>query len=199
MKRVIYVRVSTASQGYEAQLLALQDDAPGALVYQETASGVKRRPVLDSLIEDTLQTGDELHIYSLDRLGRRTVDVLQRLERIKAKGIVLKSKREKVDCSTPIGQTVCELLVSIASLERELISERTVAGLAAARAQGRVGGRRSESPMESVRAAMRLVMEQGWSVRQAAQSCGVHESRVRYHLRKSKVATTNTCPPTAPT
>ena len=136
-----YARVSTGDQSAEAQVVQLQ--AAGVeRVWTETASGALReRPVLEQLLGQVLQRGDTLVVVRLDRLGRSLRHLLEVVDTLTSAGVGLKSLHESIDTTTPSGRMVLSVFGALAEFERELIRERTAAGLAAARAQGRVGGR----------------------------------------------------------
>lgn len=131
----IYTRVSTDKQTTQNQeTLTLK--YPSATLVSETASGVKHRPILQTLLQK-LQPGDRLIVAALDRLGRRTTEILTLIENLTKKQITLISEREGVDYSTPMGRLVTQILVSVAELERSLISERTKAGMQLAKSNGK--------------------------------------------------------------
>ncbi len=136
-----YARVSTGDQSAEAQVVQLQ--AAGVeRVWTETASGALReRPVLEQLLGQVLQRGDTLVVVRLDRLGRSLRHLLEVVDTLTSAGVGLRSLHESIDTTTPSGRMVLSVFGALAEFERELIRERTAAGLAAARAQGRVGGR----------------------------------------------------------
>ncbi len=142
-KQIIYARVSTEEQATTSQVHELALRYPNAAVVSEVRSSTKRRPILEALVVD-LEAGDTLIVYALDRLGRRVAEIIPLIEDLQRRGIVLISHREGVDYSTPVGRLVTQILVSVAEMERSRISERVRTGLAAARAQGRVGGRPSQ-------------------------------------------------------
>lgn len=167
MTDYIYSRVSTEEQRTDAQLMRLTRTYPNARVVSEVASGAKKRPLLNALVKQ-LKRGDRLIVYSLDRLGRRTLDLLELIEGLEEKGVVVKSIREGVDYSTPVGKLVTQILASVAEMERNLISERTKTGLAAARAQGKFGGRPETIPRELKGRAISAV-KGGLSIRKAAR------------------------------
>lgn len=136
-----YARVSTPDQCLSLQLNALKQHGVDR-IYQEKISGKnKSKPILDSLIEK-LETGDQLIVWKLDRLGRRTCELMKLQESLQKRNIYLVSLTESLDTSTPIGKFVFHLLCCLAEMERNVISERTTAGLLAARAKGRTGGRK---------------------------------------------------------
>ncbi|MFT1618250.1 recombinase family protein [Enterobacter kobei] len=136
-----YARVSTAHQDTELQLIALR--AVGCEeIHQEVISGRgKRRPVLQKLI-DKLQPGDELVLWKIDRIGRNVLYALLWLQELQSKGVNLRSITDAVDMRTASGRYNFRNILNVAQYESDLISERTLAGLAAAKAKGRVGGRR---------------------------------------------------------
>jgi DNA invertase Pin-like site-specific DNA recombinase len=103
-------------------------------------SGAKARPGLDEALT-FLRPGDVLVVWKLDRLGRRTVKLIQLIEELKERGIGFKSLSNAIDTTTPEGMFIYRISSSFAELERDLARERTLAGLTAARARGRMGGR----------------------------------------------------------
>lgn len=136
-----YARVSTPDQCLSLQLDALKRYGVD-IIYQEKISGKnKSKPILDDLIKK-LVSGDQLVVWKLDRLGRITCELMKLQEYLQSKNIGLISLTENLDTSTPIGKFAFQLLCSLAEMERNVISERTVAGLLAAKAQGRTGGRK---------------------------------------------------------
>lgn len=172
----IYSRVSTDKQETQNQLSKLKDLFPGAAVFEEVASGAKVRPVLQTLL-GTLQAGDVLIIAALDRLGRRTSEVLALIEDLEHRGVVLKSTREGVDYSTIAGRLVTQILCACAEMERRLISERTKLALEARKKAGvKLGGPRRFSN-EAIQMA-RGFRAQGYTVRQVAAKIGMSASRV---------------------
>jgi DNA invertase Pin-like site-specific DNA recombinase len=135
-----YARVSTGDQTLILQLDALR--AAGCeRIFEETASGAKAdRPVLKEGIAYA-RPGDVLVVWRLDRLGRSLPHLLSTITELAERGIGFKSLTEQIDTTTPGGKLVFHLFGALAEFERDLIRERTNAGLAAARARGRLGGR----------------------------------------------------------
>jgi len=135
-----YARVSTHDQNADLQIDALK--AAGCeQVFVETASGGKAgRPVLKAAL-GALQPGDSLVVWKLDRLARSLKQLVETLERLQAQGIGLLSLTEAINTASAGGRLVLHMFGAIAEFERTLIRERTLAGLAAARARGRFGGR----------------------------------------------------------
>lgn len=151
----IYVRVSTDKQDNDNQIATLTPKFPNATVVQEVASSMKRRPELTALV-NKLAKGDELIVYALDRLGRKTSEVLKLIEDLERKGVILKSMREGVDYGTIVGKLVTQILCSVAEMERNMISERTKMALAAKKKQGVVLGRRRQHTDDMVLEAKEL-------------------------------------------
>src|SRR3954466_15274339 len=135
-----YASISTGEQTLDLQLDALRKVGCGK-VYQETASGAKAdRPVLEEVL-GYLRTGDTLVVWRLDRLGRSLQHLIEVVAQLAERGIGFKSLTEQIDTTTPGGKLIFHIFGSLAEFERDLIRERTHAGLAAARARGRLGGR----------------------------------------------------------
>src|ERR671924_1220107 len=136
-----YARVSTNDQDTAAQVAALK--AAGCeRIYREKASGGRwDRPELHRLL-DQLRKRDVLVVWKLDRLSRSLRDVLTIMERLSEAEAGFRSLTEAIDTTTPAGRMMMQMVGAFAEFERAMIRERTQAGLAVARAEGRVGGRR---------------------------------------------------------
>ena len=135
-----YARVSSTDQNLDLQRDALAK-AGVEKVFEEKASGAKDdRPGLAAALSH-LREGDTLAVYSLSRLGRNTVALLQMTEDLQRRGIGFRSLTEGLDTGTTMGRFVITIMAGMAQMERELIAERRNAGIAAARARGRNGGR----------------------------------------------------------
>ncbi len=135
-----YARVSTGEQTLDLQLDALAKAGCGK-VFEETASGAKaERPVLNDVLA-YLRPGDTLVVWRLDRLGRSLKHLIETVAALAERGIGFKSLTEQIDTTTPGGKLVFHVFGALAEFERDLTRERTHAGLAAARARGRTGGR----------------------------------------------------------
>lgn len=172
-----YARVSTADQD-----AALQQDALEAAgcyrVFTDTASGaVQTRPELTKVL-DQLRPGDVLVVWRLDRLGRSIRHLIDQLAVLEERGIGFRSLQESIDTTSSGGRLVFHLFASLAEFERDLIRERTTAGLAAARARGRRGGRPSLLTKEKIDTARRLYAQQDMTVRKIGEVIGVSRSTV---------------------
>lgn len=181
MGQYIYARVSTSSQETDNQIINLRRLYPDAIFIEETASGVKARPELEKLVQQ-LQRGDELIVSSLDRLGRKTSEILTLIESLEKRGIILKSLREGLDYSTISGRLVTQILVSVSELERSLISQRTKAALAAKREKGIIGGRPRIHGDEKVHEARQL-RSKGKTLAAISSQLGISVSRLHKLLK----------------
>ncbi len=137
-----YARVSKGDDQTNALQVRALRAAGCRRIFEEAASGGRwDRPELHRLL-DQLREGDVLVVWKLDRLSRSLKDVLHIMERIAVAGAGFRSLTESVDTTTPAGRMMMQMVGAFAEFERAMIRERTSVGLAAARAEGRVGGRR---------------------------------------------------------
>jgi len=151
-----YVRVSTNEQNTDLQRQALER-AGCEQVFEEKMSGtVANRPALKKLMR-TLNEGDTLVVWKLDRLGRSMRNLVLLVDELRQRGIHFKSLTDSIDTSSPMGRFIFHIMSALAEMERELIVERTRAGLAAAREKGRIGGRRPKLTAEQWAQAGRLI------------------------------------------
>lgn len=151
-----YVRVSTNDQNTALQRNALVC-AGCELIFEDKISGkTSDRPGLKRLLR-TLSEGDTLVVWKLDRLGRSMRHLVILVEELRHRSVNFRSLTDSIDTSTPMGRFFFHIMGALAEMERELIVERTRAGLEAARAQGRVGGRRPKLMAEQWAQAGRLL------------------------------------------
>lgn len=135
-----YARVSTEDQHLDAQIAALKD-AGAERIFADKISGSKRsRPELNRML-DQLRPGDVVLVPKYDRLARSLTDLLEIVSQIETNKAGFRSLAEDIDTTTPAGRLIFHVFASIAQFERERIRERTIEGLQAARAKGRIGGR----------------------------------------------------------
>lgn len=152
MTKIGYARVSTLDQNLDSQLDELKK-AGCTKIFQEKASSVKKRPEFEKCL-DYLREGDTLVVWKLDRLGRTTKKLLELIDDLKDRGINLQIITLGIDTSTAAGRLFFTMMAGLAEMERELIRERTNAGLIAARARGCLGGRKKIDPDILTRAYM---------------------------------------------
>lgn len=170
--RIGYARVSTQDQNSELQTDALT--AAGCeQLFQEKASGKDRvRPELETCLK-VLRSGDSLVVWRLDRLGRSLKDLVEIVTTLEKRGIGFVSLTENVDTVSAGGKLVFHLFAALAEFERNLIRERTIAGLSAARARGRKGGRKVKLEKSDVRKAAAMLLDPLMTKTEVAQHFGV--------------------------
>ncbi|MAJ64833.1 MAG: recombinase [Alphaproteobacteria bacterium] len=176
-----YARVSTQDQKPELQLDALT--ATGCeKVFEEKASGAQRdRPQLQAAL-DYMRDGDTLVVWKLDRLARSIKQLIETVEMLEGRGIGFRSITEAIDTTTSGGRLVFHIFAALAEFERSIIRERTMAGLASARARGRLGGRPAALSNEDLAHARALLADPEITVHQVAKRLGVAPSTLYRHL-----------------
>jgi DNA invertase Pin-like site-specific DNA recombinase len=167
-----YARVSTDDQS-----LDLQNDALSAAgcerIYRDKASGAKaERPGLRRAFEE-IRAGDTLVVWRLDRLGRSLKDLIAGAEELAQRGAGLKSLHEAIDTNCSGGRLVFHLFGALAEFEKNLVRERTQAGLAAARARGRLGGRRKRLDAEQRRHVVELYRSRKHTIQEICRLMGI--------------------------
>lgn len=176
-----YARVSTIDQNPQAQHDAL-DGAGADRIFVDHASGVRAdRPELAACL-DYLRSGDTLVVWRLDRLGRSLAHLIDVVDQLRDRDIEFRSLTEGFDTSTSGGRLVFHVFAAVAEFERQLIRERTMACLEAARREGRTGGRPSVMTTPRLEAAQ-LMHQDGHSLRDIAAALDVSPSTIGRHLR----------------
>ena len=166
-----YIRVSTNEQNTDLQRNALKS-ANCDLILEDKISGKSRdRPGLKKALR-TLGRGDTLVVWKLDRLGRSMQHLVMLTEELRERGVNFRSLTDSIDTSTPMGRFFFHVMGALAEMERELIVERTRAGLTAAREKGRIGGRRRLMTPEITERARRM-LAQGATLLQVSLVIGV--------------------------
>ena len=174
-----YVRVSKAdgSQSYDLQIDALrQTGVKEENIYKEKLSGKNTdRPELASCLR-ALRQGDVLIVWKLDRLGRSLKDLVSIVDEINERGVsfkVLSGHGASIDTSTPAGKMVFDIFSALSEYERELIRERTIAGLSAARARGKVGGRKFKLTKNQLRMVQLAIQDRNTNVTELCKELGI--------------------------
>lgn len=167
-----YARVSTSDQKLDLQLDALRE-AGCEKTFTDEASGAKTdRPGLAEALAFA-RTGDTFVVWRLDRFGRSLKDLVGRVDELRERGVGFRSLTEGVDTTSSTGKLVFHVFGALAEFERDLIRERTMAGLASARARGRKGGRPRAMDEEKIRVASRLMKDPEVSVAEVCRAVGV--------------------------
>jgi DNA invertase Pin-like site-specific DNA recombinase len=170
--QVGYARVSTGEQNLDLQKDALTK-AGCERIFTDELSGIKaNRPGLTEALS-FVRPGDILVVWRLDRLGRSLKDLMEKVEDLGKRQIEFKSLHESIDTTTATGKLMFHLVSAMAEFERDLIRERTQAGLRAARARGRVGGRRPRMNQEKVKIAVSLMKDKTNKIKDICRTLGV--------------------------
>jgi DNA invertase Pin-like site-specific DNA recombinase len=176
-----YARVSTADQQPQLQVDALHY-AGCYRVFTETASGARSDRLVLEQVLDQLRPGDTLVVWKLDRLGRSLRHLVDMVTGLADRGIGFRSLQEAIDTTTPGGKLVFHVFAALAEFERDLIRERTSAGLAAARARGRQGGRPSGLTGHKLQVAQQMYSSGQYTVAAIAKTLGVSRASIYRHL-----------------
>lgn len=181
-----YARVWTLQQDEALQHDALHQAGCDRVFVDKASGKLESRPALDELLAQA-RPGDTVVVWRLDRLGRSLRHLIEVVADLERRGVAFKSLTESIDTSTPGGKLVFHLFGALAEFERDLIRERTLAGLAAARARGRTGGRPTVWTEDKLRAARAMRAGGEHDVASIARVLGVSRASVYRALDKSEV------------
>jgi len=188
-----YARVSTQDQDPAYQLEALKQ-AGCERIFKEKASGAQRdRPELGAAL-DYMRKSDTLVVWRLDRLARSIKQLIETVEDLGERGIGFRSLTEAIDTTTSGGRLVFHIFAALAEFERQIIRERTMAGLEAARARGRTGGRPPALSESDLAAARALLRDPEITVSDVARRLGVVPSTLYRHLPRARAAAREATP-----
>jgi len=182
-----YARVSTKEQKLDLQLDALKKAGCGKIFSDVISGAAKDRPNLDKMLEQ-LRAGDTVVVYKLDRLGRSLRHLVNLINFFMEKGVHFQSLSDNIDTNSPQGKLMFNIMASLAEFERDLIRERTKAGLEAARIRGKKGGRPKGLSKEAENiayAAKSLYQERKLSVQEIANRLGISKATLYKYLRYS--------------
>ena len=173
--KIGYARVSTEEQNLNRQLDML-NEVGCEKNFEEKISGIKKeRPELFRMLEQ-LRKGDLIIVADLTRLSRSVKDLFQLVEQIKARGADIKSLKESwMDTSTPQGKLMFTIFAGISQFERDLISQRTIEGLVAARARGKKGGRPPKDEKD-IKLALKMYEEKTYSISEITKATGLSKT-----------------------
>ena len=176
-QRIGYARVSTDDQNLHLQRDALEK-AGCQVIYEDKASGKStERPELEACLK-ALRSGDTLVVWRLDRLGRSLGDLVKLVTTLEEQKIGFESLQEKIETTSASGKLVFHVFAALAEFERNLISERTRAGLKAARARGRLGGRKPKLKQKDIREIKALLKDPNIPVSDIAKRFGVSRTTI---------------------
>jgi len=180
-----YARVSTVDQNLELQRDALEK-AGCERVFEDHISGASSERPGWAKATTALREGDTLVVWRLDRLGRSLKHLIDIVNELHARGVGFKSLNENIDTTNPGGRLVFHIFGALAEFERELIRERTQAGLAAARARGRKGGRPRKLSARQVATARMLLGDSNRTVTEVAELLGVSRTTIYRYMALGK-------------
>lgn len=187
--KIGYARVSTKEQSLNLQKDALKK-AGCEKIYSEHISGTNaNRPQLQEMIQH-LRQGDIVLVWKLDRLGRSLRDLVNLISSFQDSGVEFKSLQDNIDTTTPTGKLAFHLFAALAEFERDIISSRTKAGLDAARARGRKGGRPkglSKKAQDKARLAESLYLEKERSISEICNHLDISKPTLYRYLRSRNV------------
>lgn len=178
-----YARVSRLEQNPSLQNDALIDAGCDEVITDEISGATVQRPGLDNLLTK-LRPGDELIVWRLDRLGRSLRHLIDLVNDFNNRGIIFKSLTENIETSTNNGRLVFNIFASLAEFERNLIRERTMAGLSAARARGRKGGR-PVANQSKIDAALQLYQKRELTIDQICKAIGISRGTLYKYIGKN--------------
>jgi DNA invertase Pin-like site-specific DNA recombinase len=180
--RVGYIRTSKKDQNPDLQRRELEEFGCVRIFEEQISSRKADRPELGAAL-GYCREGDELVVWKLDRLGRSLRELIDLVNGLRDRGVEFVSLRESLDTTTPGGKLVFHVFASVAEFERDLIRERTMAGLEAARARGRKGGRKPVMDEKKLALASAMLKNREISVREVCEAVGVSRSTLYRHLR----------------
>jgi DNA invertase Pin-like site-specific DNA recombinase len=190
-----YARVSTQDQNLDLQIDDLKK-LGCERIFREKVSSVKERPELNKLL-DTARAGDTIVVWKLDRLGRSLKDLIQLVNEFQQNQIGFRSLNDAIDTTTAQGRLIFNIFASLAEFERDLIRDRTKAGLSAARARGRMGGKPkglNKEAQSKAHAAKALYDKQDKTVAEIGKVLGISRATVYRYVKEVEhgLATANT-------
>ena len=182
-----YARVSTQEQNLDLQKDALNKAGCKRMYVEQISGSSSIRPELDKTME-ILREGDTLVIWRLDRLGRSLKHLIELVTELDQRKVGVKSLTESMDTTTPGGKLIFHIFGALAEFERNLIRERTNAGLAAARARGRKGGRPPALDERKREVAIKLYNEKEHPIKEICRIMGISKPTLYSYLRKAGMA-----------
>ncbi len=184
--KIGYARVSTLEQNLNLQIDALKKEGCEKFITDELSGSIANRPGLLKLRE-LLRPGDILVVWRLDRLGRSLRHLVEWINDLHEQGVGFKSIHETIDTSTSTGKLTFHLFAALAEFERNLIRERTKAGIEAARSRGRQGGRPKKLDRDKRQLAVDLYAGKKHSIQQICNSVGITKPTLYKYVQEAKL------------
>lgn len=185
-----YARISTLDQNPDLQKDALKEAGCEKIIIDKISGSLAERPGLTK-IKELLRKGDTLVVWRLDRLGRSLKDLLEWIGYLDKEGVALKSLQESIDTTTATGKLVFHLFGALSEFERNLIRERTQAGLIAARARGRKGGRPKELDADKRALVVSLYQEKKLTVKKICEMMNITKPTLYAYVQSSVTKSTS--------
>ncbi len=180
-----YARVSTDDQNLNLQKDALKEIGCER-IFEDTVSGAKVERTGLTALMNALRAGDTVVIWRLDRLGRSLKNLIELVETLETAQVGLRSLQENIDTTSSGGKLIFHLFCALAEFERNLVRERTQAGLIAARARGRMGGRPKRLDPVKRALTLKLYHERHHTIDEICQMMGISKSTLYNYLDKEK-------------
>ena len=178
-----YARVSTEDQNLDMQIDALKE-AKCDHIYEEKMSGkIKERPVLKDAL-NFMRKGDTLVVWKLDRLGRSLRHLIEVINQLMDSGMYFMSLQENIDTTSTSGKLIFHIFAALAEFEREIISERTKAGLKAARTRGRFGGRPKKLDEKQTQMVKRMWKDHTITIDEICRTFDISKTALYRYLRE---------------
>lgn len=184
--KIGYARVSTLEQNLNLQIDALKKEGCEKIITDELSGSIANRPGLLKL-KELLRPDDILVVWRLDRLGRSLRHLVEWINELNEQGVGFKSIHETIDTSTSTGKLTFHLFAALAEFERNLIRERTKAGIEAARARGRQGGRPKKLDRDKRQLAVDLYAGKKHSIQQICSSVGITKPTLYKYVQEAQV------------
>lgn len=180
-----YARASTKEQNLNAQLDALEKAGCTEIFQEKISGGVRERPELKRMI-DKLRAGDTVIVYKLDRISRSTKHLIELTELFEQKQVNFISIVDNIDTNSAMGRFFFRLMASIAELEKDIVSERTKAGLEAARARGKKGGR-PKLDEKKIKTALKMYDSKQYSIAEITKTVGISAPTLYRYINERKI------------
>ncbi|MCK9331655.1 MAG: recombinase family protein [Candidatus Cloacimonetes bacterium] len=183
--KIGYARVSTQDQNLDLQRDALKKEGCEKIYEEKISGGKTDRPELARML-DQLRRGDTVVIWKLDRLGRNLKNLIELITEFNERGIGLKSLKESIDTTTATGKLTFAIFGALAEFERDIIRERTNAGLEAARARGKVGGRKKVLDENQIQMLITMSKDVKLSIGEICRQLGISKATYYNYLKGSQ-------------
>ncbi|MCL4135932.1 UNVERIFIED_CONTAM: hypothetical protein GTU68_012199 [Idotea baltica] len=180
--KIGYARVSTLDQNPNLQLDALKKAGCKKIFTDKASGSINDRPQLEKL-RSTLREGDILVIWKLDRLSRSLKHLMEWIEFLDKEGVQLKSIQDVIDTSTSVGKFIFHVFGALGQLEKDIIRERTMAGLSAARSRGIVGGRPPKLDAKKIKRVKQLYKKKEMTVKEICEWAGISKGTLYKYIK----------------